>query len=93
MAEILALDVVCAGYGEARVVDCVSLTLEEGRALALLGRNGTGKTTLINTIVGLTRQTAGTMSPACRPRRARGPASAGSRRSATSSPRSPSRRT
>jgi len=61
MAEILALDVVCAGYGEARVVDCVSLTLEEGRALALLGRNGTGKTTLINTIVGLTRQTAGTI--------------------------------
>ena len=61
MAEILALDVVCAGYGEARVVDCVSLTLEEGRALALLGRNGTGKTTLINTIVGLTRQTAGTV--------------------------------
>ena len=61
MAEILALDVVCAGYGEARVVDRVSLILEEGRALALLGRNGTGKTTLINTIVGLTRQTAGTI--------------------------------
>ena len=33
----------------------LSLSLPEGQALALLGRNGTGKTTLINSIVGVTR--------------------------------------
>jgi len=37
----------------------IDLALGEGRALALLGRNGTGKTTLINTIVGHTRRFAG----------------------------------
>jgi len=61
MAEILALESVSAGYGDARVLSGVSLSLAEGEALALLGRNGTGKTTLINTVVGLTRQTAGTI--------------------------------
>jgi branched-chain amino acid transport system ATP-binding protein len=61
MAEVLKLDNVVAGYGEARVLDGISLSLEEGRSLALLGRNGTGKTTLINTIVGVTRQFSGTI--------------------------------
>jgi len=59
MAELLRLEEVVAGYGEARVLDGISLTLEEGRSLALLGRNGTGKTTLINTIVGVTRRFSG----------------------------------
>jgi branched-chain amino acid transport system ATP-binding protein len=61
MAELLALEGISAGYGDARVLTDVTLTLGEGEALALLGRNGTGKTTLINTIVGLTRRTAGTI--------------------------------
>ncbi|MGH6912834.1 MAG: ABC transporter ATP-binding protein [Geminicoccales bacterium] len=55
MSELLRLDSVSAGYGEARVLHDVSLAVEEGQALALLGRNGTGKTTLINTIMGETR--------------------------------------
>jgi branched-chain amino acid transport system ATP-binding protein len=55
MAELIALDGVVAGYGEARVLRDVTLGLDEGTALALLGRNGTGKTTLVNTIMGLTR--------------------------------------
>ncbi|HXF54541.1 MAG TPA: ABC transporter ATP-binding protein [Hyphomicrobiaceae bacterium] len=59
MAELLRLEAVVAGYGEARVLDGISLALEEGRSLALLGRNGTGKTTLINTIVGVTRRFSG----------------------------------
>ena len=59
MAEILRLENVAAGYGEAQVLHGVSLSLEPGSALALLGRNGVGKTTLINTIVGLTRWRAG----------------------------------
>jgi branched-chain amino acid transport system ATP-binding protein len=39
----------------------MSLTLGEGQVLALLGRNGTGKTTLINSIVGITRRFGGTV--------------------------------
>ena len=62
MAELLKLENIVAGYGEARVLDHVSLTLEEGKALALLGRNGTGKTTLVNTIAGVTRRFEGTLS-------------------------------
>jgi branched-chain amino acid transport system ATP-binding protein len=66
MAELLALDGVAAGYGEAIVISDISLTLEEGRSLALLGRNGVGKTTLVNTIIGATRHRAGRISLASR---------------------------
>ncbi len=59
MAELLRLEGIVAGYGEARVLDHVSLVIEEGKALALLGRNGTGKTTLVNTIAGVTRRFEG----------------------------------
>ncbi|MFA9441407.1 ABC transporter ATP-binding protein [Uliginosibacterium sp. sgz301328] len=55
MSELLALDNVRAGYGDAVVLEGVSLALEEGDSLALLGRNGMGKTTLITTLMGLTR--------------------------------------
>ncbi|HEV1999027.1 MAG TPA: ABC transporter ATP-binding protein [Xanthobacteraceae bacterium] len=59
MADLLAIDNLSAGYGEAVVLNGVSLSLPEGRSLALLGRNGMGKTTLINTIVGVTRRFGG----------------------------------
>jgi branched-chain amino acid transport system ATP-binding protein len=55
MAELLALEGVCAGYGESVVIDGVALRVEEGECVALLGRNGVGKTTLLTTIMGLTR--------------------------------------
>jgi branched-chain amino acid transport system ATP-binding protein len=55
MAELLALEGVSAGYGESVVIDGVSLRVEEGECVALLGRNGVGKTTLLTTIMGLTR--------------------------------------
>jgi len=61
MAELLRLDNVVAGYGEARVLDHITFKLDEGKALALLGRNGTGKTTLVNTIAGVTRRFSGTI--------------------------------
>jgi branched-chain amino acid transport system ATP-binding protein len=89
MAELLKVDGLSAGYGEAVVLNDVSLSLDEGRTLALLGRNGTGKTTLINTLAGATRQHGGTISLAgvalhkLAPHQPR--ASAGCRRSATSS--------
>jgi branched-chain amino acid transport system ATP-binding protein len=59
MAELLRLQGLSAGYGEAVVVQGVDLVLEPGRSLALLGRNGAGKSTLLNTLVGATRQHAG----------------------------------
>jgi branched-chain amino acid transport system ATP-binding protein len=59
MPELLRLDRLKAGYGEAVVLDEISLRLDEGQSLALLGRNGMGKTTLINSIVGVTRYRSG----------------------------------
>jgi branched-chain amino acid transport system ATP-binding protein len=61
MPDLLAIDQLAAGYGEAMVLANVSLSLAEGEALALLGRNGMGKTTLINSIIGVTRYFAGTI--------------------------------
>lgn len=58
-AELLQIEQLRAGYGEAVVIDGVSLSLPEGQTLALLGRNGTGKTTLINTLAGVTRRHGG----------------------------------
>jgi branched-chain amino acid transport system ATP-binding protein len=59
MAELLSLDRLKAGYGEAVVLAEISIKLEQGQSLALLGRNGMGKTTLINSIVGVTRYRGG----------------------------------
>ena len=61
MPELLKVERLSAGYGEAVVLQDVSFTLDEGATLALLGRNGTGKTTLINTLAGATRQHGGTL--------------------------------
>jgi branched-chain amino acid transport system ATP-binding protein len=59
MSDVLTLEKLSAGYGEAQVLREVSLSIPAGQSLALLGRNGMGKTTLINTIVGVTRYRGG----------------------------------
>ena len=59
MVEALVLEEVTAGYGDARVLDRLSFGLDAGRSLAVLGRNGVGKTTLLETLVGNTRIMAG----------------------------------
>ncbi len=61
MADILAIEQLSAGYGEAIVLSGISLAVAEGQSLALLGRNGMGKTTLVNSIVGVTRYRGGTI--------------------------------
>ncbi|RUR70805.1 ATP-binding cassette domain-containing protein [Variovorax guangxiensis] len=61
MSELLRIENLSAGYGEAVVLHDVAFTLGEGQTLALLGRNGTGKTTLINTLAGATRQHGGSI--------------------------------
>jgi branched-chain amino acid transport system ATP-binding protein len=52
---LLELRGVRAGYGDAVVLDDVSLQLAEGGSLAVLGRNGVGKSTLLLTLMGYTR--------------------------------------
>jgi branched-chain amino acid transport system ATP-binding protein len=61
MPDLLEVRELSAGYGEAVVLHGVNLTLKEGQTLALLGRNGTGKTTLMNTLAGATRQHGGSI--------------------------------
>ena len=59
MADILVAEGLTAGYGAAVAIEDLSLALPEGGSLAVLGRNGTGKSTLIKTIVGLTTRFRG----------------------------------
>ena len=61
MADVLRIEGLSAGYGAASIISDISLTLGEGRSIALLGRNGVGKTTLIDSIVGVTRRHGGTI--------------------------------
>jgi branched-chain amino acid transport system ATP-binding protein len=62
MAEpLLELRDVRAGYGEAVVLDGISVSVPENGSLALLGRNGVGKTTLLLTIMGFVRLSRGTL--------------------------------
>jgi branched-chain amino acid transport system ATP-binding protein len=60
MAEtLLQVEGLTCGYRESVVLSDVSFSIEAGRSVALLGRNGTGKTTLIDSLVGVTRRHAG----------------------------------
>ena len=61
MPELLSLEKLSTGYGEATVLHQVSLALEEGSSLALLGRNGMGKSTLLASIIGVTRWLGGSI--------------------------------
>jgi branched-chain amino acid transport system ATP-binding protein len=55
----LELRKVCAGYGPARVLHDMELSVRRGETLVVIGRNGVGKTTLIETIIGLTTHHSG----------------------------------
>jgi len=62
MAEpLLALRALRAGYGESVVLDGIDLSVGAGGSLAVLGRNGVGKSTLLLTIMGLTDVKGGTV--------------------------------
>ena len=62
MAEpLLALKDIRAGYGDAVVLDDISFEVPEQGSLAVLGRNGVGKSTLLLTIMGYTSVSRGTI--------------------------------
>ena len=82
-----------AGYGDAVVLDDISLEVPEHGSLAVLGRNGVGKSTLLLSIMGYTEVSRGRVlwrgarhHAPCSRTVAPAPGSAGSRRSARSSP-------
>src|SRR3954471_21173882 len=56
--EIAGID---AGYGAVRVLEAVSLSIPAGETVVLLGTNGNGKTTLMRSIMGQIRPTAGSI--------------------------------
>lgn len=56
---MLAVEALHAGYGESPVLFGISLTVPDGQAVCLIGRNGAGKSTTLKAIVGLLRPTAG----------------------------------
>ena len=61
MPRLLAAERLTAGYGDSIVLEDVSLEIDEGGSVALLGRNGVGKTTLLLTLLGLTRLQSGSI--------------------------------
>lgn len=61
-AATLEIDNLCAGYGPTRIIEDVSFSVAAGDRLAVLGRNGMGKTTLLATLMGLTTRHGGGIS-------------------------------
>ena len=58
-AQVLATEQLEAGYGSAQVLFGIDLQVARGEVVALMGRNGMGKTTLIRTIIGLATRMGG----------------------------------
>ena len=62
MADALRLEKVSAGYGETHVLEEIELAVGEGESLSIIGRNGVGKTTLFETVMGHTTLHSGRIS-------------------------------
>ena len=60
-ASILEVSQVRSGYGSGDILQGISLGIDEGEIVAVIGRNGVGKTTLMKTVIGLLRPSAGTI--------------------------------
>lgn len=61
MAPLLEVRGLVSGYGAGRVVQGVDLDVREGEVVALLGRNGAGKTTFVHTVMGMIRPVSGSV--------------------------------
>jgi len=60
-APLLAIEGLCAAYGEAQVLFGVDLSVMPGEAVSLMGRNGMGKSTTIKAVMGMLPATAGSI--------------------------------
>ncbi|MGE0804395.1 MAG: ABC transporter ATP-binding protein [Burkholderiaceae bacterium] len=60
-APLLEIDRVSVAYGDARALDAVSLSVRAGEIVALVGANGAGKTSLIRTVAGILKPSAGSI--------------------------------
>lgn len=60
-ASLLVIEDFSAGYDESLVLKDVNLKVPRNKVVALLGRNGVGKTTLLNSILGLVKSSSGSM--------------------------------
>jgi len=60
-APIISVDSLTVEYGHKRVLDQVSLDIQQGEVMVLLGGSGSGKTTMLRHIIGLERPTSGTV--------------------------------
>jgi branched-chain amino acid transport system ATP-binding protein len=58
---MLAIDRLCAGYGPIRVLQGISLHVDEGEVVALIGANGAGKSTTLRAVSGLIRPASGSV--------------------------------
>jgi branched-chain amino acid transport system ATP-binding protein len=58
-AASLEINGLCAGYGPTRIIEDISFSVKAGERLAMLGRNGVGKTTLLMTLMGLSTRHGG----------------------------------
>lgn len=61
MSALLQIDGLRAGYGKVEVLHDVSLTVPEGRVVAIVGPNGAGKTTLMSAVMGLLPRSGGSV--------------------------------
>ena len=61
MANSITVENLCAGYGAVQVLDRISLTVNDGETVALLGTNGNGKSTLMKCIMGIVRPSSGSV--------------------------------
>jgi urea ABC transporter ATP-binding protein UrtE len=58
---VLQANGLCAGYGAIPVLRDITLSIAQGESVGILGHNGMGKTTLLRTLIGALRATAGTV--------------------------------
>lgn len=70
---LLTMNSICKSFGPTRALNSVSLSVQSGEVLALIGENGAGKSTLLKVLSGAHRADAGTMSIDNKPYRPRGP--------------------
>jgi branched-chain amino acid transport system ATP-binding protein len=61
LANSIRVENLCAGYGSVQVLDGISMSVNDGETVTLLGTNGNGKSTLMKCIMGIVRPTRGSV--------------------------------